>query len=299
MSAVALDTATAAGTLRYGCQSMIAPLRHALVHAPGEEYNRERWRDYGLPGEPDRQKARAQHAAFVALLEEHGVRIDHLPTGTSVQTTAVYDPALITDAGAVILRSGRRERRAEAMPMARALLELEIPIIGWLRGEAEMDGGDTLWLDERTLLVARGYRSNQEGFRQLRAALDGLVGAFHQFELPHWEGPLKVLHLMSVVNLVSDRLALVYPRAMPHGLHRLLLEREYALIECPDEEFETQGCNVLTLEPRRVVICAGNPVTTSRLREEGVDVLEYEGDEISVARISGPTCNTRPLLRSF
>jgi N-dimethylarginine dimethylaminohydrolase len=294
---VAAGEAPVSGARRFGCQSMIAPLRHVLVHTPGDEYNRQQWQEYGLPGAPDIDRAQAQHAAFVALLDDHGVRVDYLRAGTSVQTTAVYDPALVTEAGALILRSGRPERRAEAMPMARALLELEIPIIGWLRGQAEMDGGDTLWLDERTLLVASGYRSNQEGFRQLRAALDGVVDDFHQFELPHWKGPGEVLHLMSVVNLISERTALVYPRAMPHSLHRLLLDREYTLIACPDDEFDTQGCNVLTLEPSRVVICAGNPVTAGRLRDHGVDVVEYEGDEISVARISGPTCNTRPLLR--
>ncbi|HLH65109.1 MAG TPA: arginine deiminase family protein [Solirubrobacteraceae bacterium] len=282
---------------RYGSQSMIAPLRHVLVHPPGDEYNARLWRAYGLPGEPDVERARAQHAEFVRILELHGVRVDYLDEGTSVQSAAVYDPALITDEGAVILRSGRPERRAEAMPMARKLLELEIPIIGWLRGEAELDGGDTLWLDERTLLVACGYRSNEAGLRQLRAALDGLVDEWHRFELPHWEGPGKVLHLMSVVNLVSERVALVYPRAMPHSLHRLLLERGYTLIQCPEEEFDTQGCNVLTLAPGQVVICAGNPVTSARLRDAGVEVIEYEGDEISIARISGPTCNTRPLLR--
>ncbi|MGH2857034.1 MAG: dimethylarginine dimethylaminohydrolase family protein [Solirubrobacteraceae bacterium] len=281
----------------FGCQSMIAPLRRVLVHTPGDEYNPRQWHDYGLPGDPDIERARAQHAAFVKILEDFGARVDRLTEGTSVQTAAVYDPALITDEGAVILRSGRPERRAEAMPMARALLALGIPVIGWLRGEAELDGGDTLWLDERTLLVAGGYRSNEAGFRQLRAALDGLVTEWHRFELPHWEGRAKVLHLMSVVNLISEELALVYPRAMPHTLHRLLSERGFTLVECPDEEFDTQGCNVLTLEPGRVVICAGNPVTTARLREHGVDVTEYEGDEISVARISGPTCNTRPLLR--
>lgn len=284
---------------RYGSQSMIAPLRHVLVHMPGEEFHQAAWSDYGLPGEADRPRACEQHAAFLEILADNGVRIDHLTEGTSVQTTAVYDPALITDEGAVILRSGRPERRAEALPMARALLELDIPVIGWLRGEAEMDGGDTLWLDERTLLVARGYRSNQEGFRQLRVALDGIVEEYRCFELPHWQGAAQVLHLMSVLNLVSERIALVYPRAMPHSLHRLLSEREYTLVECPDEEFDTQGCNVLTLAPGRVVICAGNPVTTARLRDQGVDVLEYEGDQISVARISGPTCNTRPLLRAY
>jgi N-dimethylarginine dimethylaminohydrolase len=295
---VAVSTVPAAGR-RYGSQSMIAPLRHALVHMPGDELNQAAWSDYGLPGEADRERACVEHSAFLEILTDHGVKLDHLAEATSVQTTAVYDPALITDEGAVILRSGRPERRAEALPMARKLLELDIPIIGWLRGDAELDAGDTLWLDEVTLLVATGYRSNEEGLRQLRTALDGIVDDYLRFELPHWRGPAQVLHLMSVVNLVCERVALVYPRAMPHSLHRLLLEREYTLVECPDEEFDTQGCNVLTLAPGRVVICAGNPVTMSRLRDSGVEVLEYEGDHISVARVSGPTCNTRPLLRGF
>ena len=290
-------TSVSPTTRRFGSQSMIAPLRRVLVHLPGDEYTRERWHGYGLAGEPDLELALAQHRAFIEILERYGAEVEYLEQGTSVQSTAVYDPALICDEGAIILRSGRRERRAEAMPMARKLIELEIPILGWLRGDAEMDAGDTLWLDSRTLLVARGYRSNEEGFRQLRSSLDGIVEAFHTFELPHWRGPAQVLHLMSVVNLVAERVALVYPRAMPSGLHRLLLERDFQLVECPDEEFDSQGCNALTLEPGHIVMCAGNPIVTGRLREQGIEVTEYEGDQISVLRVSGPTCNTRPLLR--
>lgn len=290
-------TASSQTTRRFGSQSMIAPLRRVLVHLPGDEYTWERWHAYGLAGEPDLELALAQHRAFIEILQRNGAEVEYLEEGTSVQSTAVYDPALITDSGAVILRSGRQERRAEAMPMARRLLELEIPILGWLRGNAEMDAGDTLWLDRETLLVARGYRSNDEGFRQLASALDGIVEKFHRFELPHWRGPAEVLHLMSVVNLIAERVALVYPRAMPSGLHRLLLEREFTLLECPDEEFGSQGCNALTLEPGRIVMCAGNPIVTARLREHGIEVIEYEGGQISVLRISGPTCNTRPLLR--
>lgn len=284
-------------TRQFGSQSMIAPLRRVLVHLPGDEYTSERWHAYGLAGEPDLELALSQHRAFIDILKRYGSAVEYLEAGTSVQSTAVYDPALITDAGAVILRSGRRERRVEAMPMARRLLELDIPIIGWLREDAEMDAGDTLWLGSDTLVVASGYRSNDEGFRQLRIALDGIVREYHRVELPHWRGPAQVLHLMSVVNLVADGVALVYPPAMPSGLHRLLLERGFTLVECPDEEFDSQGCNALTLEPGLIVMCAGNPIVTGRLREHGIEVIEYEGDQISVLRISGPTCNTRPLLR--
>lgn len=276
---------------------MIAPLRLALVHLPGPEFTAANWVSYGLEGEADRETARDEHERFLDILRGRGVELEFLEEHASLQCTATYDPALVTDEGAVILTSGRPERRAEALPMARKLLELDVPIIGWVGGEGHMDAGDTLWLDRSTLLVGRSYRSNDEGFRQLRRALDGIVGTFHRFELPHWEGPGKVLHLMSVVSLVDEGLAVVYPRAMPIRLLELLREREYRLVEVPDSEFETQGANVLAIAPGCAVMCAGNPATSASLRDAGAEVLEYEGEHISIRRVSGPTCNTRPILR--
>ena len=289
---------TLSTTKRFGAQSMIAPLRRALVHLPGPEFTTESWQSYGLEGEPDLDAATEEHERFLGVLRSRGVELEFLEEHTSIQCTATYDPALVTDAGAVILTSGRPERQAEAMPMARKLVELDIPIIGWVGGEGHMDAGDTLWLDRETLLVGRGYRSNDEAFRQLRRALDGVVREFHHFELPHWDGPGKVLHLMSVVSVVDEDLAVVYPRALPIRLRELLLERGYRLVEVPDAEFETQGANVLALAPGCAVMCAGNPVTSAALRDAGAEVFEYEGEHISIRRISGPTCNTRPLLRA-
>jgi N-dimethylarginine dimethylaminohydrolase len=297
-AAMEAATKVRAGAKLYGSQSMIAPLRRVLVHMPAEEYAVDRWREFGFEGEPDLAMALVQQQRFVEILAEQGADIEYLEEHSSIQTTSTYDPALITGEGAVMMKSGRPERHAEVMPMARKLLELDIPIIGWIRGEGRMDGGDTLWLDGTTLLCGRGYRSNDEGYRQLRSALDGIVTEFHHFELPHWRGPYWVLHLMSVVNLCSHDVALVYPRAMPVRLYKLLQERGYRFVETPDEEFDTQGCNALALAPGHVIMCAGNPVTVARLRDAGIDVIEYDGSEISIPRVSGPTCNTRPLLRA-
>jgi N-dimethylarginine dimethylaminohydrolase len=276
---------------------MIAELRSVLVHMPSDEYTAEKWSEFGFVGEPRKALAVQQQRAFVALLRGEGAEIEWLDEHTGIQTTSTYDPALVTNEGAVMMRSGRPERWPEIFPMARKLVALDIPIIGWIRGDGRLDAGDTLWIDETTLFVGRSYRSNDEGFRQLRLCLDGIVEEFKQFEMPHWSGPLKVLHLMSVVNLCSPDVALIYPRAMPVRLMAELLARGYRLVECPDEEFDTQGCNCLTVRPGTVIMCAGNQVAGSRLRAAGIDVLEYDGSEISIPRISGPTCNTRPLLR--
>jgi N-dimethylarginine dimethylaminohydrolase len=76
----------------------------------------------------------------------------------------------------------------------------------------------------------------------------------------------------------------------------LLAERDIRVVEVPEEEFATMGPNVLGLDGgQRAVALAGNVVTRQRLEEAGVEVLEYEGDEISRKGDGGPTCLTLPL----
>jgi len=118
------------------------------------------------------------------------------------------------------------------------------------------------------------------------------------FDLPHWNGAAEVLHLMSFLSPLDRDLALVYPRLAPVRLLRLLAERGIAVVEVPDEEFETQGPNVLALGPRRALALEGNEETRRRMERAGVDVVTYRGDEISRKGDGGPTCLTRPLLRT-
>jgi N-dimethylarginine dimethylaminohydrolase len=106
------------------------------------------------------------------------------------------------------------------------------------------------------------------------------------------------MHLMSFLSPLDRDLALVYPRIAPVRLLELLAERGVAVIEVPDVEFETQGPNVLALGPRRALALEGNPGTRARMERAGVEVVVYRGDEISRKGDGGPTCLTRPLLRS-
>lgn len=118
------------------------------------------------------------------------------------------------------------------------------------------------------------------------------------FDLPHWNGADEVLHLMSFISPLDRDLALVYPRIAPTRMLRLLAERGIATVEVPDDEFESQGSNVLALGPRRALALEGNTETRRRMERAGVDVVTYRGDEISRKGDGGPTCLTRPLLRA-
>jgi dimethylargininase len=195
----------------------------------------------------------------------------------------------------VMLRPGKEGRRGEVEVMAADFVEAGLPIAGRLDAPAMAEGGDTLWLDERTLLVGRGYRTNDEGVRQLAEAMPGVEVV--AFDLPHLRGAGEVLHLMSLLSPLDVDLAVAYPPLMPVRLMELLAERGIELVEVPDEEFETMGPNVLALGPRVALALEGNDETRRRLEKAGVDVRVYRGDEISRKGDGGPTCLTRPLLR--
>jgi N-dimethylarginine dimethylaminohydrolase len=118
-------------------------------------------------------------------------------------------------------------------------------------------------------------------------------------DLPHYKGVEDVFHLMSIFSPVDKDLAVVYSPLMPIRFRNLLLEMNYKLVEVPKEEFESMGCNVLAIGPRKCVMVEGNPKTRQALEKAGCEVLVYSGKEISVKGGGGPTCLTRPLLRSI
>jgi dimethylargininase len=239
-----------------------------------------------------------EHEAFRALLVDAGAEVVVAATPHSLDPDAiyVYDPALVTDDGAVMLRPGKEGRRGEVEVMAADFVEAGVPIAGRLDAPAMAEGGDTLWLDERTLLVGRGYRTNDEGVRQLAEAMPGVEVV--AFDLPHLRGAGEVLHLMSLLSPIDVDLAVAYPPLMPVRLMELLAERDTELVEVPEEEFETMGPNVLALAPRVGLALEGNDETRRRMEKAGVEVRVYSGDEISRKGDGGPTCLTRPLLRA-
>jgi dimethylargininase len=280
----------------YGARSMTDPLRRVLVRAP-QEADAGRWREYGWRAEPDFGAAVAEHEAFRALLEEAGAEV-LIAEGEPGNPDAIYayDPVLVGERGAVLLRPGKDGRLGEPAALEADLARAGVPVAARIEAPGTIDGGDTLWLDRDTLLVGRGYRTNASGVEQLRAAFPD--AEVLSFDLPHWNGRAEVMHLMSLISPLDADLALVYPRLAPVRLMELLAERGIEVVDVPDDEFETMGPNVLALGPRRALALEGNDETRRRLEAAGVDVAVYKGDEISRKGDGGPTCLTRPLLRA-
>ncbi len=299
MTTLAEESPVATGRA-WGGQSMVAPLRRVLVRLPAPPAVGSQFAHVGYPRAVDHDRTLMEHEAFRTLLAENGAEVVIAGPDEAGLLDAIfaYDPSLMTDAGAVLLRPGKVLRLREVDLAEQTYAELGIPVVGRIEALGTVEGGDTLWLDERTLAVGRGYRTNSEGIRQLAGLLAPHGIDVMTVELPHWRGPDECLHLMSLISPVADRLAVVYLPLMSVPFVQELQRRGWSFIEVPDEEFETHGCNVLALAPMRVLVCEGSPVTRERLRAAGCEVVAYVGNELSHNRAGGPTCLTRPILRT-
>lgn len=291
-------------TKTYGSQSMTAPLRRVILKRPAQAFRDEasiaaQWKALAFTARPDLWRAEAEFEGLVSILKSQGIEILSLPEDdrTGLDSIYVHDPALITDAGAVIFQTGKIVRRGEGPAMADALTRWNVPILARIDGPATAEGGDMVWLDPTTLMVGRGFRTNGHGVEALRTALRPLGVTVLDYHLPYWSGSGNVLHLMSFLSLLDQDLAVVYRKLLPVPLFELLEERRIRLVDIPEDEFPTQACNVLALAPRRIVMLEGNPVTKARLEAAGCTVFEIRGEEIAIKGSGGPTCLTRPLLR--
>jgi dimethylargininase len=282
---------------RFGAQSMSAPLLDVVVKRPGPAFGAA-FDDpaHGFHHPVDLDVARREHDAFVEVLASLGPRVHALDAELdSPDLVYTFDPLLVTDRGAIPLRPGKPNREPEPAVLEAWTTAAGIPTIGRIEAPGAIEGGDTLWLRPDLFCVGRSLRTNSDGARQLAALVGGDVRVF---DLPYWHGPAELVHLMSVISPIADDLAVVYRPLLPVGLWELVRELGIRLIEVPDAEFATLGCNVLAVRPGVVIVAKGNPRTSAALAGAGCEVHTYPATEIGLNGSGGPTCMTRPILRA-
>ena len=284
----------------YGAQGMVGRLRRVVMRRPGEAMAVADPLEWHYTGEIDVEEARRAHDAFADALRAWDVEVlyHEEPLPEHSDSVFVFDPVLVTDRGTLVLSMGKKKRRGEEEPLARALQDCGVPVFGRLEGAARAEGGDTLWLDHDTLAVGRGFRTNAEGVRQLRGLLEPLGVTVLDYDLPYYTGPEACLHLLSVISPVDVDLAVAYPPLMPTAFWAELRRRGVRLLEVPEEEFSrTQATNVLTVAPRKCIMLDGSPVTRELLEMADCEVVTFPGEPLSLKAEGGPTCLTRPVWR--
>jgi len=283
---------------------MVKPVQRMLLKHPRDAFLNQRyidsqWRSLNYLAAPDYEAVLRDYESFVSLLSKTIPEIHYLASSEKTGLDSIYvrDPAIVTEYGVILCKMGKEQRRHEPAAMSEFLPRLEVPVLGCVTGQGRLEGGDVVWIDERTLAVGRGYRTNEEGIRQLGQLTAEFVDELVAVPLPHWNGPGGVLHLMSLLSPIDRELALVYSRLLPIPFREWLLARGIKLLEVSDEEYPTMGCNVLTIAPRKCIMIDGNACTRRMLEAEGVEVWVFKGQEVCVKGAGGPTCLTQPIFR--
>lgn len=281
---------------RCGCQSEWGRLREVVLSWPGPEINfKGQANEFLMLARPDLDVLRRQTGALVDFYEAQGVTV-HLARPSSPPPPNflfMRDLFWATPQGVVLARPAARQRAGEERHAAETLANLGVPMVLHPCGTATFEGADALWLDEKTVLLGVGIRTNHEAAGQL-ARLLGAMGIL----LLEATLPPGVQHLLGVVNFVDRDLAVLHGGQATPPLQELLAARGVeTIILAPDQELcQGLGMNFVTLSARRVVMPANCPGIKKRLQGEGIEVLEMEVSEYLKAA-GGLACLTGILRR--
>ena len=261
----------------------------------------KQWKELQFLTKPNFEESLKEYNAFQLFFTNKNIETCFFPADQKTWIDSIYcrDASIATDFGMIICNMGKKGRIQEPKAQLETYLQNTVKILGEITFPGTLEGGDVAWLDQSTLAVGHTYRTNEEGIRQLKVLLLPKGIEVIVVELPHYKGKEDVFHLMSILSPVDKNLAVVYSPLMPIKFRNQLLERGFQLIEVPDEEFESMGCNVLAVAPRDCLMVDGNPITKKLLEQAGCQVVAYKGNEISVKGGGGPTCLTRPLKRTL
>ena len=283
---------------------MVDPIKKILLKHPSNAFLNQRninkqYLELNYLAAPNFNSAISDYEIFVDLLKSFDIEIYYLPKDKSTSLDSIYthDPCVVSNKGVVICNMGKKARKPEVNSMKKFFHSIEVPILGKIQSPGTLEGGDVVWINEKTIAIGEGYRTNKEGIEQLKLLLSDQVETVITVSIPHWNGPDDCLHLMSNLSPIDHDLYLVYSRLLPVSFIKYLLDQNIELIDVPDDEYESMGCNVLAIAPRKVIMISGNPKTKQLLENKGVEIHTYDGSEISIKGAGGPTCLTRPFLR--
>jgi N-dimethylarginine dimethylaminohydrolase len=262
-----------------GYRSEVAQLREIMICRPPDSLAEiTDSRAWLMRQQVDLARLHDQAEAVAEYFRAHQVivQVARPPRTAPPNLIFMRDLFLMTPHGAVIARMASAQRAGEERYATAALAGLGLPILRTITGTGTFEGADALWIDQRTVLVAVGFRTNDEGARQLGQVLSeqGVT------VLPVPLGP-GAQHLLGAVTFLDERLAAVHQTAATDRLRRPLLDRGYQLVELPanDGLLQARGMNLVALAPGVVVMPSGAPTVRRALVAAGVDVEEMDVSE--------------------
>ncbi len=303
----------------YGAQSEYGRLRKVLMHRPNEELDRITpgnlaafnfrdvvyWREF-----------QREHDVFTDALRGEGVDVllleDLLDEGDAA--TALRHPNLVftrdvsavNRQGAFTLRMTNQARYTEPLLVEKAMLRLGVPVALKVTPPGLVEGGDFVWLDEETVMMGFGTRSNEAGLGMVKERMLGdAVKEFVAVILPHFR-----VHLDGALMMLAPDLAVYHEASLglfpsyvytEDGMEIMFLSdylksKGVELIQANDSEVRVFGTNILGIGDRKCVSYEWNRRIMGILGDRGFDVIGIPGSQLRIGG-GGPHCLTCPILR--
>ncbi len=216
------------------------------------------------------------------------------------------DVISINSLGAMVLRMTYQPRYPEPMLAGKAVGRLGVPIALRVAPPGMVEGGDFVYLDEETVMMGFGTRSNEAGVNMVKDVMLGkAVEEFVAVPLPHFR-----VHLDGAIMVISPDLALFHEGSLglfPSYVYneegvKLTFLRDYLnekgveLIYANDTEIRMFGTNIVGVGGGKCVSYEWNERIMGLLEDRGFDVIGIPGSQLSIGG-GGPHCMTAPILR--
>ena len=286
---------------KFGAQNMFSELKSVLINVPLKDMSNVDCKKWHYQEPLNQNKIEKNFSSFSSLLKSFGSKVYYLDQkDTHYDSVFPHDPSLVTNYGAIILNMGKNLRKYEPGLHKKFYESINIPVIGSIKSPGTVEGGDCLWIDEKTLVVGKGFRTNHSGIDQLKGILNKYGIKVIGFDLPYFHGPDACLHLMSLISILDYNLAIVYKPFFPVELLKFLESKGIVCVDIPKKDFiDSNGLaiNILALSSRNIIMLEGFSKTETILKKMGCDIQTFDGNELCVKAEGGPTCLTRPIYR--
>jgi N-dimethylarginine dimethylaminohydrolase len=270
---------------RCGSRSETNTLLEVMLTRPSwEMFPKGEPNDFLFLDWPNIELLQEQSAAIANVYQSQGVAVRWVDSNPALLPNFLFqrDLFFMTPEGALLARPAAPQRAGEARFAAAALSKLGIPILATPRRKELFEGADVLWLDENSVIIGVGVRTNEAGARfvsqQLREMnIDSVI-----VELPH-----GVQHLLGIVNFADRDLAAVRRDKATDALLGILRNARVDTILCDpvEEVVERLGMNFVALGPRRIIMPSRCPFLRQQLSDAGVSV--YEADISEYCKAAG------------
>lgn len=266
-----------------GSTSEYSRLKVVLLHRPGSELKVSANPKEALMLDTlDLKRAQAQHDDLARAYRDAGVAVHYVEAEDNNKPNQMFiaDLMFMTPEGAILARPASTVRAGEERWVARRLADLGIPIVRSIRGKATFEGADAMWLNDKTVIIGRGLRTNNEGVTQMTNILNEMGIEVIPIDLPY-----GTMHLMGMLRIVDHNLAIAWPTRLVHRGVEALKEHGYQVTFLPDdtEALQNKAFNSVTLAPRQLLIAAGNPNTQAFYESLGITCYTVAIDELAKA----------------